>query len=57
MALPLLLAKSNLNFASKPYVLPSCSEEVEGSEICSVMSDSLQPHTIVHGILQARILE
>ena len=28
------------------------------SEICSVMSDSLQPHDYtVHGILQARILE
>ena len=27
------------------------------SESCSVMSDSLQPHGIVHGILQARTLE
>ena len=27
------------------------------NESCSVMSDSLQPHGLVHGILQARILE
>ena len=27
------------------------------SESCSVMSNSLQPHNIVHGILQTRILE
>ena len=27
------------------------------SESCSVVSDSLQPHGIVHGIFQARILE
>ena len=43
--------------APKSYVLPSYSEEIERSESRSVMSDSLQPHTIVHGILQARILE
>ena len=27
------------------------------SESCSVVSDSLQSHELVHGILQARILE
>ena len=33
-------------------------EELESeSESPSVMSDSLQPHGLVHGILQARILE
>ena len=43
--------------APKSYILPSYSEEIEESESRSVMSNSLQPHTIVHGILQARILE
>ena len=27
------------------------------SESCSVVSDSLRPHGLIHGILQARILE
>ena len=38
-----------------PGILSQWHEWV--SESCSVMSDSLQPHGIVHGILQAIILE
>ena len=30
---------------------------ISESESCSVMSDSLQPHRLAHGILQDRILE
>ena len=39
-------------FISMPYV-----HHVTVIESCSVMFDTLQPHGIVHGILQARILE
>ena len=39
-------------FISMPYV-----HHVTVTESCSVMFDTLQPHGIVHGILQARILE
>ena len=33
------------------------NKAMKRSESCSVLSDSLQPHGLVHGILQARILE
>ena len=34
-----------------------CKELDKISESCSFVSDSLQPHGEVHGILQARIVE
>ena len=35
----------------------SCFKSLSESESHSVLSDSLRPHGLVHGILQARILE
>ena len=60
VALPLLLAKSNLNFASKSYVLPSCSVLCLVTQSCLTLWDPLDcslPGSSVHGIFQARILE
>ena len=40
-----------------PGDLPDPEIESESLKSCSVMSHSLRPHGLVHGILQARILE
>ena len=42
---------------SKSSVTYSWSDFRREPESCSVMSDSFRPHGIVHGVLQARILE
>ena len=42
---------------SKSSVTYSWSDFRRERESCSVMSDSFRPHGIVHGVLQARILE
>ena len=47
--------KENINMIAN-FKLDICAYEGE-SESCSVMSNSLDPWTTVHGILQARILE
>ena len=52
VALPLLLAKSNLNFASKSYVLPSCSVLCLVTQSCLTLWDPLDynlPGSSVHG--------